>query len=218
MTELRLASPDLRAEIEIKRSRFIALARRVTTVDEARTLLADARSEFPDARHHCSAYVVSVTDAQPILHSSDDGEPSGTAGRPMLDVLTGHGITDIAVVVVRYFGGTLLGTGGLVRAYSDAVRAVLSGAPVVEQIVRPLARVSVLHASAGKLEADLRGRGYDVVSVDYGPTRVHIDVAHEAGFESELAEISAGSARAEDIGVVIRETPIGTLPTWRMPC
>lgn len=213
MTELRLTRPG-RAEIEIKRSRFIALARPVSSVEEARALLADARSEFPDARHHCSAYVVSVPGAQPILHSSDDGEPSGTAGRPMLDVLTGHELMDVAVVVVRYFGGTLLGTGGLVRAYSDAVRAVLSGEPVTYRTTRPLMRVSTMHARAGKLEADLRGRGYDVVGTEYGPTRVHIDVAGEDGFAQEVAELSAGAALVEEVGVVVRDVPAGTLPTW----
>ncbi|QOR48319.1 YigZ family protein [Trueperella pecoris] len=217
MTELRLAlHTDLRSEIEIKRSRFITIARRVGEVEEARQVLADARADFPDARHHCSAYVVSQLGAQPVLNSSDDGEPSGTAGRPMLDVLTGHGLTDIAVVVVRYFGGTLLGTGGLVRAYSDAVRAALSGTPLASQLTLARMRVSALHATAGKLEADLRGRGYDVVSVDYGATRTHIDVAvaDVSSFEAELAQLSAGAVKAEDVGVVVVEKPAGSFPAW----
>ncbi|OFS73821.1 IMPACT family protein [Trueperella sp. HMSC08B05] len=213
MTELRLTRPG-RAEIEIKRSRFIALSRPAASVEEARALLADARAEFPDARHHCSAYVVSVPSAQPILHSSDDGEPSGTAGRPMLDVLTGNELMDVAVVVVRYFGGTLLGTGGLVRAYSDAVREVLSGEPVTRRITRPLMRVTAMHATAGKLEADLRGRGFDVVGTEYGPTRARIDVAAGQGFAEDVAELSAGAAQVEVVGVVVRDVPAGTLPTW----
>ncbi len=217
MTDLRLATcSELRAELEIKRSRFIAIARRVSSVDDARIVLADARAEFPDARHHCSAYVVSQTDAHPILNSSDDGEPSGTAGRPMLDVLTGHNLTDISVVVVRYFGGTLLGTGGLVRAYSDSVRAVLSRAQLVKQVVYRKQRVSIGHALAGKIEADVRGRGYEVVDVNYGATAVDIDVAvpDPEAFSAELAELSAGAATPEDIGTVIHEVRDGTFPAW----
>ncbi|NLW13216.1 MAG: YigZ family protein [Trueperella sp.] len=217
MTELRLSTRrELRAELDIKRSRFIAIARRVSSVDAARAVLADARTEFPDARHHCSAFVVSQPGAQPTVNSSDDGEPSGTAGRPMLDVLTGHDLTDISVVVVRYFGGTLLGTGGLVRAYSDSVRAVLSDAKLVRQVVYRKQRVSVGHALAGKVEAELRGRGYEVIGVDYGATAVDIDVAvaDPRDFAADLAELSAGQARPQDIGTVIHEVRHGTFPRW----
>ena len=217
MNDLRLSTRrELRAELEIKRSRFIAIARRVGSVDEARAVLADARSEFPDARHHCSAYVVSQSDAQPVMNSSDDGEPSGTAGRPMLDVLTGHDLTDVSVVVVRYFGGTLLGTGGLVRAYSDSVRAVLSDAPLVKQVVYRKQRVTVGHALAGKVEADIRGRGYEVVGVDYGAKAVDIDVAvgDPADFAAQVAQLSAGDATPHDIGTVNHEVTHGTFPTW----
>ena len=108
-------------EIEIKRSRFITWIGRADDGGEARDLIAMAKSEYPDARHHCSAYIHEVPGANRVERSSDDGEPSGTAGRPMLDVLVGSGLTDVAAVVIRYFGGVKLGTGGLVRAYSDAV-------------------------------------------------------------------------------------------------
>ncbi|VEI12727.1 YigZ family protein [Trueperella bialowiezensis] len=217
MTDLRLRTrKELRAEIEIKRSRFIAIARRVSSVEEARAVLADARAEFPDARHHCSAYVVSQRDTHAVLNSSDDGEPSGTAGRPMLDVLTGHNMTDVSVVVVRYFGGTLLGTGGLVRAYSDSVRAVLSDARLVKQEVYRKQRITARHALAGKVEAELRGRGYEVVDVNYGVTTVEIDVAvaDPEAFAAEVAQLSAGGAAPLDVGTVIHEVPAGKFPTW----
>lgn len=217
MTELRLQTRrELRGELEIKRSRFIAIVRRVDDVGEARAVLADARAEFPDARHHCSAYVVSQADAQPILNSSDDGEPSGTAGRPMLDVLTGHNLTDVSVVVVRYFGGTLLGTGGLVRAYSDSVRAVLSGAALTKQEVYRKQRVTARHALAGKVEAELRGRGYEVVDVTYGATSVDIDVAvaDSKSFAAEISELSAGGATPRDVGTVVHEVRTGSFPEW----
>ncbi|MGO1950764.1 MAG: IMPACT family protein [Mycobacteriaceae bacterium] len=160
------------AETEVKRSRFIALAARTdgpgsTGEDAARSFLAEVRASYPDARHHCSAYVLHVDGANPVERSSDDGEPSGTAGQPMLEVLSGSGLQDIAVVVVRYFGGVKLGTGGLVRAYQDATRAVLDKVDVVSREPRVLWTVDLDHASAGKVEAELRGRGVEV-EASYG--------------------------------------------------
>ena len=119
MSEFLLTpSARLSHEIEVKKSRFLALVARVSTPAEAREVVNERKAAMPDARHHCAAFVVSADGAQPFSHSSDDGEPSGTAGRPMLDVLAGSKLVDVVAVVTRYFGGTLLGTGGLVRAYS----------------------------------------------------------------------------------------------------
>lgn len=112
-------------EFEVKRSRFITWIDRAGSEDGARALIHAAREAYPDARHHCSAFVLHVEGAQPIERSSDDGEPSGTAGRPMLEVLKGSGMFDVAAVVIRYFGGTKLGTGGLVSAYTEAVADAL---------------------------------------------------------------------------------------------
>lgn len=109
-------------------SRFIATLAPVFSVDEARAFISRVKNEFADATHNVPAYLVGHGEAE-IAHCSDAGEPSGTAGRPMLAVLRGSGLGDAAVVVTRYFGGTLLGTGGLVRAYSDAVRAVVEAVP-----------------------------------------------------------------------------------------
>ena len=111
-----------RAEIEVINSRFIASAAPAFSVDEARAFIARIKAEFPDASHHVPVYLIGHG-ASVTAHCSDDGEPSGTAGRPALAVLQGSGLGDVVVVVTRYFGGTKLGTGGLVRAYSDAVRA-----------------------------------------------------------------------------------------------
>ncbi|MFY9263402.1 MAG: YigZ family protein [Actinomycetaceae bacterium] len=210
------ADTELRAELEIKRSRFITMIRRVSTVDEARQLLADARDEFPDARHHCSAYVVSQPDAQPILNSSDDGEPSGTAGRPMLDILTGWELTDISAVVVRYFGGTLLGTGGLVRAYSDSVRHALSGERIVSPEQFAVQRLRLPHANAGKIEADLRALDYAIQDAQYVADGVLLDVAvaDPESFAEVLAELSAGSVQAEPAGTIIHDRPAGRLPVF----
>lgn len=208
MSALRLASyTPLTNEIEIKKSRFYTFAQRVDCVDDARAFVTHIKDRFPDARHHCSAFAVSVHGAHDVLNSSDDGEPSGTAGRPMLDVLTGFGLTDTAVVVVRYFGGTLLGTGGLVRAYSDSVRECLSGAEVVTQMQMECFDVTLSHATAGKTEAELRARGYDVVGIDYHNANVTLRIATTTAddFFRDLAEISSGSATAQGAGVVIRE-------------
>ena len=109
---LPVAGETFRGEHEIKRSRFICLIRRVRDEDEARAFIDATRAEFPDARHHCSAFIHHVDDAKPVERSSDDGEPSGTAGRPMLEQLKGSGMLDVAAVVVRYFGGVKLGAGG----------------------------------------------------------------------------------------------------------
>ena len=127
MSEFLLTpSARLSHEIEVKKSRFLALVARVSTPAEAREVVNERKAAMPDARHHCAAFVVSADGAQPFSHSSDDGEPSGTAGRPMLDVLAGSKLVDVVAVVTRYFGGTLLGTGGLVlglveRVVDDAV-------------------------------------------------------------------------------------------------
>ena len=107
-------------EIMEKKSRFIADVRKVESEEEATAFIEEIKKKYWDARHHCSAFVIGQKGQ--LTRCSDDGEPSGTAGRPMLEVLLGEGICDIAVVVTRYFGGVLLGTGGLVRAYSAAVK------------------------------------------------------------------------------------------------
>ncbi len=132
----RYAIPASRARVEetILRSRFITTAAPAATVDEARAFIASVRDEFPDATHHCYAFVAGPPGSTAQIGMSDDGEPGGTAGRPMLAVLLGSAVGEVAVVVTRYFGGTKLGTGGLVRAYSGGVKAVLAVLPVQEKI------------------------------------------------------------------------------------
>ncbi|QIK72495.1 YigZ family protein [Propioniciclava coleopterorum] len=154
---------EARTETEVKRSRFLATVARVDDEAQARDVIALVRAEFPDARHHCQAFVVDVPDAQPIERSSDDGEPAGTAGMPMLEVLRGAALGNVVAVVTRYFGGTLLGTGGLVRAYSDAVSSALAGAPRVRPERRLLWGVDVPAAEAGRVQGALLNRGIDVL-------------------------------------------------------
>lgn len=190
--------PDRVAEIEVKRSRFLAVVRRVDDETAARDLVAELRRTHHDARHHCSAFVLGP---QPhVERSNDDGEPAGTAGAPMLDVLRGRELSDVSAVVVRWFGGTLLGAGGLVRAYGDAVGAALDGARLVRRTQEQLFDLAVSHADAGKVEADLRARQVDVLGVDY----LDHAVLHLAGREEPLAglvaEVTAGRGRLAAAG------------------
>ncbi len=129
MTEQKLI-PARRIETEFidRNSRFITNAGPVFSVSDAQGFINWVKNKYPDASHHVPAYIIGHGNAI-LVHCSDDGEPSGTAGRPALAVLQGSGLGDIAVVITRYFGGTKLGTGGLVRAYSDSVRQVLNELP-----------------------------------------------------------------------------------------
>lgn len=118
-------------EITEKKSRFIATVRPVESEDEAVSFINETKKKYWDARHNCSAFVIGKR--QELTRCSDDGEPAGTAGRPMLDVLLKENIHNVAVVVTRYFGGVLLGTGGLVRAYQQATKARLSASEIIEK-------------------------------------------------------------------------------------
>ncbi|GAP06521.1 uncharacterized protein, YigZ family [Anaerolinea thermolimosa] len=123
-----------RIEMVVEKSKFIATAGPAFSVEEARSSIQNIRNEFPDATHHVPAFIIGHG-AGVTMHCSDDGEPSGTAGRPILAVLQGSGLGDIWIVVTRYFGGIKLGTGGLVRAYSEAAKEVLAVLPVAEKVV-----------------------------------------------------------------------------------
>lgn len=189
------------AEIEVKRSRFICRVEPVATEEAARAVVDEERRRYWDARHHCSAFVLGPT--AEVQRSNDDGEPSGTAGAPMLEVLRGREVSDVVAVVTRYFGGVLLGAGGLVRAYSDAVRAGLDAAGTRER--RLLARydVAVPHADAGRLEHGLRAHGVVVLGVEYGAQAVlHVAVpAPDAErLPHLLAELSGGELHPEPAG------------------
>lgn len=190
---------DGAAQIEVKRSKFLCTLQRVSTEDAARAVVERLRKEHWDARHHCSAFVLGPDAA--VQRSSDDGEPSGTAGAPMLEVLRGAGVSDVVAVVTRWFGGTLLGAGGLVRAYGDAVRAALDEVGILERRRLLTFDLSVSHADAGRLESDLRSRGIDVLGTTYDARAVlRVAVPEAAAFQALLAELSAGSVTAVPVG------------------
>lgn len=198
---LRPADDEWVAEVEIKRSHFIGIARRTATEEQAREFIDDVRSRYPDARHHCTAFIVHMDNAQPIERSSDDGEPAGTAGQPMLEVLRGSEIQDITVVVVRYFGGVKLGTGGLVRAYQDTTKAVLDEVAVVRRRPLELYTVSIPHADAGAAESDIRRSGIEVLSVDYAAKAI-FTLAVEPGTDIDgvIARVTSGRVEPKAAG------------------
>ncbi|MDO5727231.1 MAG: YigZ family protein [Bowdeniella nasicola] len=155
------------SELEIKRSRFLGYAQRCDSEEAAREFFADIRHTYPDARHHCTAMLID-NDGQELARSSDDGEPSGTAGMPMLTAIRGSGLMNLAVVVVRYFGGIKLGTGGLVRAYSETTSATLAEAELVQVSSQPVFYAQLDHSAAGKFHADAQAHGVQILHVDYG--------------------------------------------------
>lgn len=184
------------AEIVVLRSRFLATVRRVEDEDAARAMIAEIRTRHPDARHHCTAFVLGADGH--LRRTNDDGEPSGTAGRPMLDVLAGRGLTDVVAVVTRWFGGTLLGTGGLTRAYGDAVAAALDVAGHRDRELWTLTRVRAAPADAGALENRLRQIG-DVLETRWADD-VEIRVAVRDTADLDRIE-------HETIGTLWRDAP-----------
>ena len=147
-------------EIEEKKSRFIATVRPVATEEEAVAFIEEMKKKYWDARHNCSAFVLGSR--AEMTRCSDDGEPSGTAGRPMLEVLLGSGIRNVAVVVTRYFGGTLLGTGGLVRAYTQAVQAGLDACVVSTMTYGVSLKVKTDYNGIGKVQYLCGQRGIQI--------------------------------------------------------
>ena len=194
------------AETEVKRSRFLCRLVRIETEDAARAAIDDARKEHWAARHHCSAFVIGPTGTpDQVRRSNDDGEPSGTAGRPMLEALTGRGFVDCLAVVTRYFGGTLLGAGGLVRAYSESVLSTIDQASslgmLVERERRELFTLTLAHADAGRIEAELRQRGVLVIGTGYAQNAL-LQLADDDAerLTAIVAHVTAGGAQLEALG------------------
>ena len=183
-------------EIEIKRSRFITTLARTDTPEEARALIDAVKSEHPQARHNCSAYLIDPPDAAPLQHSSDDGEPSGTAGTPMLEALRASDTWNATAVVTRYFGGILLGGGGLVRAYS--VSEAARRAPIAFLVGRDVLTTRLSPADAGRIESELRARGATILDTQWAAEvtlTIGIDPAQRDSFDACLAQASSGVAK-----------------------
>ncbi len=171
-----------------KKSRFIGEIRAVRTPDEATAFLRETRKLHNDARHHCMAYILGANSG--TKHSSDDGEPSGTAGRPILSVLEGAKITDAALIVTRYFGGTLLGTGGLVRAYTAAAKAAVEDSRILRPVPGMTAEIEIDYAGWPAAESFFRKEGVSVIGTEYAET-VRVTIAYPAN--------GTGSAKHQQI-------------------
>ena len=193
---------DAEATVAATRSRFLCTLRRVEDEAAARAVVDGLRREYWDARHHCSAFRLGPPPS-PVERSSDDGEPAGTAGAPMLEVLRGQGVSDVVAVVTRWFGGTLLGAGGLVRAYGDAVRAGLDAAGTLRRTPVREHLLDLDHADAGRVESELRARGVLVLDTEYaaGVTlRLGVPPADEERLATLLAELTAGATQTRVAG------------------
>lgn len=199
MTSYLTLGRDATATIEVKRSKFLATVERVETEDAARAVVERLRKRHWDARHHCSAFVLGP-DGE-VQRSSDDGEPAGTAGAPMLEVLRGAEVSDTVAVVTRWFGGVLLGAGGLVRAYGDAVRAALDEAGTLRRTLVQELHVTLDHADAGRVESELRQRGVVVLGTDWAEqVTLTVGATDPAAFGVVLAELTAGAVVAVPVG------------------
>ena len=192
-----------RVQEEILRSRFVTTVAYAPTVEDARAFIDEMRAEFGDASHNCWAYVVGSPASTAQNGMSDDGEPHGSAGRPMLTVLLRSGIGDIAVVVTRYFGGTLLGKGGLVRAYSGGVQFALGSLPTTEKVEKSrltvlfdYSAVTAVRRMLPDYETELLGESYGV-DVSY---RVQMPVEQVDRFRVDLANLTNGQAVVEEEG------------------
>lgn len=185
-------------EIEEKKSRFIATIEPATSEEEASAFIARMKKQYWDARHNCSAFVVG--DDGQLMRSSDDGEPSGTAGRPMLEVLKGEKVTNVAVVVTRYFGGTLLGTGGLIRAYQGAVKEALKNCIILRKISGSYLIIKSDYTDYGKIQYMAGANKWNIMSTDYGESVVTTMVAEKTdvdGIISMITEATAARAAIE---------------------
>ncbi len=198
-----------RAEIRVVNSRFIASLEPVASAEAARAFIARIRSEFPDATHHVPAYVLgggnTVTE-----YCSDDGEPSGTAGRPLLAVLKGSGLGDAAIVVTRYFGGTLLGTGGLVKAYSEAGKTVLALARRASLVETGKFELELPYRLFDRFQILAEGLGGAIAERSFGEgVRLAVDLPLSAryDFEAALTSLSSGTVRARLVSTRLARIP-----------
>ena len=199
-----------RTEIEILNSRFIASLSPVFTVEAAKAFITTIRAQFPDATHHVPAYLIGHGSAL-IAHSSDDGEPAGTAGRPVLTVLQGSGLGDVAVVVTRYFGGIKLGTGGLVRAYSEATKTVLANLPRAEKVPTHTVMMALPYPLFERVRLLIAAHHGQILDENFAADitlTAQLLVDHFSPFQAALLELSNGTIVAE----IVESNPETIMP------
>ena len=194
---MRYAVPDLppgerhESELEVEKSRFLAWLCHAPDPAAFEALLAEARRLHPNASHHCSAFIAGPPGEQNAIGFSDDGEPGGTAGRPMFQVLEGSALGQVGCVVTRYFGGTKLGTGGLARAYSRAVAQALEAVPRREVVERESLRLRVDFAGEAEARAWLADRDVPVEQADYGAEGVLLTVGWPSDAPADLSALES---------------------------
>lgn len=188
------------AEIVEKKSRFIADVFSVSTEEQALQILEKVKKQYWDARHHCWAYVIG--DEQIQERCSDDGEPSGTAGKPILEVIRGNDIHNILIVVTRYFGGTLLGTGGLVRAYTQASQEGIAASTIITKTQGYKLKIKTDYTGLGKIQYLLGQRGIQIVDSVYQDNVeifIYISKEDEAEIIRDITEATNGQAGIERV-------------------
>jgi len=192
---------EIRLEHVVVNSRFIATLVPVFSVEEARAFIARIKKEFADASHNVSAYVIgggnTVTE-----YFSDDGEPSGTAGRPALSVLRGSGLGDVAVVVTRYFGGTLLGTGGLVKAYTESTQTVVNAVGRGQRVTVYVSMLAIPYNLLQRIRLMVTRNNGEVLGEDFAgdiTMTLQFPINSLDAFQNELRDLSAGKLKAEVI-------------------
>lgn len=189
---------EAQAEIVEKKSRFIATLSHASSEAEALDFIKKIKKKYFDARHNCSAYIIGA-DKQ-ILHSSDDGEPSGTAGKPMMSILAGNSLYNAVIVVTRYFGGTLLGTGGLVRAYSKAAEECIKNAKLLKMTYASQIKIEASYNDTGKLQYMFASDNITVLSSDYSDKVIFnllVPAEKEESFIKAVTKATLGKSSAE---------------------
>lgn len=187
-------------EIIEKKSRFIAEVRLVKSEEEALKFIEEKKKQYWDATHNCYAYVIG--ERRELMRCSDDGEPQGTAGKPMLDVLLGEGLYNTAVVVTRYFGGTLLGTGGLVRAYSKAVQEGIAKSRVITKYHGILTEIGIDYTGVGKLQYLFAKNDIPIIDSQYAEDvkmQILIPAKEEERIKKAVTEATNARAAVTDI-------------------
>lgn len=199
VAEYRTVYQGGEGEIVEKKSRFIATVAPAMSEEEALQFIEAMRKKYWDARHNCFAYVIG--ERNELQRFSDDGEPGGTAGKPMLDVLLGEEIHNVVAVVTRYFGGTLLGTGGLVRAYSSATKEGLASSVIITKIQGLKLHITTDYTGLGKIQYILGQRGLQILDSIY-TDKVDLEVLVSQGLldiiKSEITEGTNGQAKMEE--------------------
>jgi len=194
---MKVLSSPASTELGIKNSRFLAETFVVSSQEEARALLKSQKEKYRDASHVVHAFVIGPTGG--ILGCSDDGEPSGTAGRPALEVLKGSGITNVLVTVARWFGGTLLGTGGLAKAYGDAAKAVIASSSAVELVATRGFAVEVSYEIYERVKRELAALGAEIGKEEFGTAIAIEGIVRESDAGrlcARITELSSGRSSA----------------------